>query len=106
MSQQINDNIKQQATQVLVEGLNDLIVGTQADLQNYAQAIITDSVDAAAAGDSATIKQLQDQGLALLEVNRLRAVHGTERTIGRLVNLAVNLAVKFVVPIPTIPTIV
>jgi len=95
-----NDNLKQQATQALVESLNDLIVGARSDLQNFAQAIIADSVDAAAAGDQETLAQLRNQTKSLMELNRLRAVHGAERTIFRLVGLALNLVLKFVVPIP------
>lgn len=103
---QTNENVKTEVTKLLVESLNDLIEGARGDLQNYAQQIVSDSVDAAAAGDTETLKQLEGQGTALLEVNRIRAVAGAERTVTRLISLAIGIALRFVVPIPLPPGVV
>jgi hypothetical protein len=91
------------AAAAIVDGLNAVIAGANADIQAFATAIVTDTLEASASGRLDLLETLADQTKVLAEKNRLAFVAGAEATALKVVGVALGVLVR--VTLPAIPPI-
>lgn len=82
----------------IISEVNTLIVGANEDIQQFANGIAADTIEAAALGRTDLLESLADQTGMLLEKNRLKAAAGSERVILDVVRVLAGLAIKIVIP--------
>lgn len=97
------NNIRDAAVQTLIDGINSLIIGANADIAEFANAIVADGIQAAAEGKFELLPILADQTKVLAEKQRLQVVAAGEAMAAKIVWTVLAFASKLV--IPTLPTI-
>jgi hypothetical protein len=97
------DDLKNAAVASIIDGLNGVITGANEDIQNFANSIVQDSMEAAAVGAVDLIPVLEDQAMVLAEKNRIAIERGMEATAFKVLGVALSLVSRII--IPTIPTI-
>lgn len=91
------------AAAAIVDGLNGLIAGANADIQTFATDITRDTIEASASGRLDLLDTLADQAKVLAEKNRLAFVAGAEDTALKVVGVALGVVARLA--LPSIPTI-
>lgn len=99
-------SIKAVASQTLVDSLNQYITGTNEDVQAFASGIMSDTIDAVAAGRTDLLPVLVEQTMMLAEMNRLEFVAGGLKLASTVTLALATLAVRIVIPtIPAVPLV-
>lgn len=98
--------VKVAAVNAIIDGVNGLIQGTNEDIQTWANLLVQESLQAAAEGRADLLQILGDQTLVLAEANRVRVVNAAEATFQRVIQVALGVAARLVIPtIPVLPGI-
>lgn len=82
------DALKAEVEAFIREELRDVLSGTEATLKAYAPAIANDLVTAAAAGDTAKVKELAAQAKALGVLKGMHASKAGWNTVRQVVGIA------------------
>lgn len=89
-------------TTILSE-VNSLIEGANQDIQTTLNALVQESLEAAATGQLDLLPVIEDQVKVLAEKNRIRIAKGAERFVFDVLRVALGVATKLA--IPSIPTL-
>lgn len=98
MTPEIIATLKRATISAASDGLNGVLQGAASDIQAFVVGIVHDTITAGLAGDAESLQELKEQRTLLLEVNRLRLVGGAEQFFHRVLDIALGVAINFVMP--------